>query len=108
MGFLEARGSADDGRNEINKYFKDDPRMRAFLLGEHPDIKNMSIENMTSEQRNISMMIGGVGPLVTYKPLTIQDMTTEQILEMESLLKDVVGTDSITYLDDYFHEKYGA
>lgn len=108
MGFLEKQGLTENGIEKINKYFKDDPRMRDFLLGEHPDIKNMSIENMTPEQRNISMMIGGVGPLVAYKPLTIQDMTTEQILEMESLLTDVVGGDSNTYLNDYFHEKYGA
>ena len=106
MGFLEQQNKVEIGRNEINKLFKNDPRMRDFLLGEHSNDKILNEEY--SDQRVGTGMLGGVGPLIINKPLTVQDMTPKQISQIQFALRKVVGRNSMTDFDNYFREKYGA
>lgn len=113
MGFLEYQQMKDPGtvsvanaKATINELFSDDPRMRHFLLGEHSNDKILN--EAYSEQGVESTMLGGVGPLIMNQPLTVQDMTTKQIFQMQTALRKIIGTDSVTNFDDYFREKYGS
>lgn len=113
MGFVEDQQSkrpedvsVAEVKEKINEAFHDDPRMRDFLLGEHSNDK--ILKGAYSNQRVETSMLGGVGPLIMNKPLTVQDMTPEQISQIQAVLIDSVGGGAITNFDNYFSEKYGS
>ena len=53
-------------------------------------------------------MTGAIGELFNDKPLTVQDMTPEQISQIHAVLIDTVGEGAVTNFDKYFSEKYGS
>lgn len=84
MGYFESRNLEKRAREEIDKSFSHDPKMRTFLLG------------LKDENKKID------GEL-----LNVQTMTPEQIVKMDKLIEDVKGTNSAYDFNQYFVEKYG-
>lgn len=84
MSYFESRNLIQDAREEIDKRFSNDPKMKTFLLGLKDENKKMD------------------GEL-----LTIQTMTPEQIAKMEELIVHVKGRYAMDDFNGYFVEKYG-
>lgn len=115
MGFVEdqqlkhpEKVSVTTVKETINEAYHDDPRMRDFLLGEHSDEDSFNAENASPEERVFHTMTGAIGELFNDKPLTVQDMTPEQISQIHAVLIDTVGEGAVTNFDKYFSEKYGS
>lgn len=114
MGFVEDQQSKKTesslvtrAKTIINKRFKDDPRMRDFLLGVHPEENSFNAESASPEERVFHAMTEAVGELFNDKPLTVQNMTSEQIFQMYDALIEIEGGNVLTDFDNYFNEKYG-
>ena len=81
--------------------------MRDFLLGVHPEENSFNAESASPEERVFHAMTEAVGELFNDKPLTVQNMTSEQIFQMYDALIEIEGGNVLTDFDNYFNEKYG-